>query len=137
MDQGNIEKAGGILIKDRKFMLERHGGKETCVIPGGKLEEGETSEQALVRELEEEFHLQISPDDLEKLGTFTAQAVHTPTRLVNIHTFLIHKWSDDIRLDDGIEEVVWINSKNAGEFELSSIALHNILPLLVEKGLID
>ena len=49
----------------------------------------------------------------------------------------LKKWEGEMHLDDGIEEVVWINSKNAHEYELSSIALGNILPLLLEKGLID
>lgn len=137
MHTKNIQRAGGILIKDRKFMLERHGGKLTCLVPGGKLEPGETPEQALVREFEEEFHLEISIADLELLGTFTAQAVHSPESQVTLHTFLIQKWVDNLVLDDGIESVVWINSKNVKDYELGQIALKNVLPLLVEKNLID
>src|SRR5688500_4909971 len=48
--RGDIYKAAGILIKDRKTVVERSQGKPVFVQPGGRIEEGETAEQALVRE---------------------------------------------------------------------------------------
>jgi 8-oxo-dGTP diphosphatase len=136
IDAGKMRKAGGILIVDRKFMLEKHGGNDTYVVPGGKLEAGETARQALVREFNEEFHVGFNPDDAVALGTFEARAVHSPDRIVSIDAFLIPRWIGDMRLDDGIEEVIWINSKNVQDYKVSSIALE-ILPLLATRGLID
>ena len=137
MNENNIQKAGGILLQDRKFMLEKHGGNDTYVVPGGKLEIGETPEQALVREFQEEFHLSLLPTNLEALGIFEAQAVHSPDKVVTIYTFLVTTWSGELQLDDGIEEVLWVNSKNIHNYAVSSIALANVLPLLLAKGLID
>jgi 8-oxo-dGTP diphosphatase len=137
MDAEIIHKAGGILIHDRKIMLERHGGVDTYILPGGKLEEGETPAQALIRELQEEFAISVSEDVLEAVGSFQSPAVHRPDRIVHIDAFIVKKWDGEITLHDGIEEVIWINSLDKDRLKLSSIVLQHILPLLVEKGLID
>ena len=61
----------GIVQKDNKFLLglRTPGGDvgERWEFPGGKCEEGETHEQALIREYEEELAVRIS------VGRFIAQ----------------------------------------------------------------
>ena len=52
MDQKvDIHKAAGILIKDRKLLVVRGEGKDFFKSPEGKLDPGENSVEALVREL--------------------------------------------------------------------------------------
>ena len=72
--QVDIHKAGGILIKDRKFLVERSKGKQFFIAPGGSLELDETPKQALVRELLEEFQITIREEDLTDFGIFFAPA---------------------------------------------------------------
>src|SRR4051812_20782408 len=52
--QVDIHKAGGIIIRDKKLLVERSKGKDFFKTPGGSIELGETPKQALVRELLEE-----------------------------------------------------------------------------------
>lgn len=137
MELSSIQKAGGLLIRDRKVMLERHGGNEVYIIPGGKLEPGETAQQALVRELFEEFGITVVIDDLQEVGSFTSPAVHSPDRIVEIETFIVKKWSGEIILQEGIEGIVWMNSKNVIDYKVSPIAEKHIIPLLLEMELID
>ncbi len=49
-------RATAVVVKDGKLlMIHRHKhGEEYWVLPGGKVDEGETSEQAVIRELDEE-----------------------------------------------------------------------------------
>lgn len=49
-----------VLLTKRPESLRRHAGQ--YALPGGRLDEGETSEQAALRELHEELRLELSPD---------------------------------------------------------------------------
>jgi len=54
-------RAGIVLIKDDKVaLIERHrAGLEYCVFPGGGVDEGETVEQAAIREAMEELGVEV------------------------------------------------------------------------------
>ena len=60
----DIHKAAGIIIRDRKILIERSYGKDTFMAPGGKLEQGETPSEAAIRELKEEFQLDVKASAL-------------------------------------------------------------------------
>lgn len=55
-------RAGVIIIEDNKVaLIERHrAGLEYFVFPGGGVDEGESSEQAAIREAEEELGIQVA-----------------------------------------------------------------------------
>jgi 8-oxo-dGTP diphosphatase len=55
-------RAGVVLIEnDKVALIERHrAGKHYYVFPGGGVDEGETSEQAAIREMEEETGLRVT-----------------------------------------------------------------------------
>ena len=58
-------RAVAILIKDNKVLLiHRKNEKEYFVFPGGGVENGETVEQAVVRELKEETTINVKIDRL-------------------------------------------------------------------------
>ena len=57
----------GVLIKDGKVLLGRHtygAGKGKLIVPGGYMSEGETPQEALVREYEEETGVIVKPLDI-------------------------------------------------------------------------
>lgn len=55
-------RVAGIIIKDGKILLMRRvkNGEEYFVFPGGGVEEGETQEDALKREIKEEVNLDVN-----------------------------------------------------------------------------
>ncbi|MDX2157995.1 MAG: CoA pyrophosphatase [Hyphomicrobiaceae bacterium] len=51
-----------VLLTKRPESLRRHAGQ--YALPGGRLDTGETVEQAALRELHEELRLELGPDDI-------------------------------------------------------------------------
>ena len=47
----DIYRVVGIIIKDKKLLFARATGEDFFFGPGGKIEDGETPEQAMIREL--------------------------------------------------------------------------------------
>jgi len=135
-EQIDIRKSGGVLIRDRKFLIVRPYGKDIFLAPGGKLESDETATQALVREMIEEVQLEINETTLEKLGTFYALAAGNESKKLEMTVFIIHDFTGEPIPSSEIEEMRWINTESTG-FQLGSIFEHDVMPLLKQKDLID
>lgn len=134
--RGDIHKAAGILIKDRKTVVERSLGKPAFVQPGGRIEAGETAAQALVRELKEEFAIDVDEADLEAFGTYTAEAANHPSQKVHMEVFMVKKWRGAIKPNGEVEELLWVDSNLPKGVEIGSIFVHEIVPRLKQLDLI-
>lgn len=130
-----IRKAAGIIISNQELLVERSIGKDFYIAPGGKIEQGESAEQALVRELEEELDIQIKQSDLRFFGSFHAAAANSPSQTVQMEVFLVSDWQGNIVANES-QELQWINSKTAINFPIGSIFLHQVLPKLVKAKLV-
>ncbi len=53
----------GVIVKDDKYLVQNIGGKDYYVLPGGHVRVGETSEEALIREIKEEVGIDIVRED--------------------------------------------------------------------------
>jgi len=133
----DIHKAAGIIIKDRKILVEKSKNKEFFIAPGGSIEQGESSEQALVRELMEEFQVKVNMTDLVKFGTFCHPAAGQDEKLVCMEVFTVKTWSGKIKQDNEVEKVLWLTSKIPEGLKVGSIIEKEIIPRLKEKDLID
>ena len=132
----DIHKAGGILIKDRKFLVERSKEKQFFIAPGGSIEKGETSKQALIRELMEEFKIIVAENDLEEFGIFYASAAGQEDKYLQMDVFLVHSWEGEPTPDNEVEEFLWIDSNLSLDIKIGSIFEHEVLPRLKERDLI-
>ena len=96
-----VEVAVGVLIRPNgDFLLtSRPPGKVYegyWEFPGGKLESGETVEQALRRELQEEIGISIGPVQAWKVET-----VDYPHALVRLNFCKVFEWSDALHMHEG------------------------------------
>jgi 8-oxo-dGTP diphosphatase len=66
-------RTAGLIIENGKLLLISHkkNGKEYWLVPGGGVDFGESSHQALVREMKEELSIDVEPGDL----LFTADSI--------------------------------------------------------------
>jgi 8-oxo-dGTP diphosphatase len=100
LDRPMLDVAVGILIQpDGRFLLtSRPQGKVYAgywEFPGGKLEVGESVEQALVRELSEELGIALQPQDVLR---WKQQVVDYPHALVRLNFCKLHVWQGALQM---------------------------------------
>ncbi len=127
------------IVNDRQEMLVVRRAKEpakgTLDLPGGFCDMGETVEEGMIREIEEETGLQVH--DIQYL--FSSPNVYQYSGM-GIHTldmdFLVRVKGDTIavRAADDAAEAIWIpiNKVNPAEFGLTSIR-NAVIRFLDEK----
>ena len=104
-----IDKLAWIEIQDGKILTARSENKDKFYIPGGKRENGESDEQALIREIREELSVEIDFNSISYFGTFEAQAHgHDPNVLVKM-TCYFSEYSGIIKAASEIAEVAWLS----------------------------
>ena len=111
-----------------RLLLVRKAGTTAFMQPGGKPEPGETAAQTLVRELAEEVGLQLTLDDLEPLGEFTAHAANEPGFLVIADVFRVDIGDQTPVPDAEIAELRWITRAEASTLEVAPLAAQYFLP---------
>ena len=133
----DIYKAAGIIIQDRKLLFTRAQGMDIFIDPGGKIEQGETAKQALVRELKEELSITVDEADLEPFGEFTAEAANHTGKTVHMQAFVVKKWAGTITASAEIGELRWLTAKVPTDIQVGSIFGGKVLPRLKKQGLVD
>lgn len=96
-----VQVAVGVLVRpDGQFLLtSRPPGKVYegyWEFPGGKLEAGETVEQALRRELQEEIGITIG-----KVLPWRVETVDYPHALVQLNFCKVHEWTGTLQMHEG------------------------------------
>jgi 8-oxo-dGTP pyrophosphatase MutT (NUDIX family) len=133
----DIYKSGGILLRDRKLLVSRSKGKDVFVAPGGKVMNGETAKQALIRELTEEFRIKTEENNLEYFGTFFAKAAGNEENQLKMDVYIVKSWKGEIVPDSEIEEIKWISFLQSKDMKIGSIFEHEVIPRLKDENLID
>jgi 8-oxo-dGTP diphosphatase len=95
-----VEVAVGVLMQpDGSFLLtSRPAGKPYAgywEFPGGKLEAGESIEEALSRELNEELGLTMC-----EAKAWKVEVVDYPHALVRLHFFKVTQWSGELQMKE-------------------------------------
>lgn len=100
------------------------------MLPGGKLEPGESAADAARREIAEEIGVEVG--ELTLLGELTADAANEPGSLVSSTVYLAELTSEP-RPEAEIDEIRWIPidpPRAEADDELAPLLLHEVLPLL-------
>lgn len=108
--------AGAIIYKDRKILLQKRGDDGTWSIHGGSLELGETVEETVRRELEEEIG--VKPINLKFYKVFSGEDMHyvcpngDEVYCVNV-IFLCDEYEGELKQDDDeVVELKWFDIDN-------------------------
>jgi 8-oxo-dGTP diphosphatase len=131
----DIHKAGLLYVNAGRILLcRKKRGSSLLILPGGKLEAGETAEQCLHRECREELG-DVEIGNLKHLGNYESPAAGDEHKIVRIELF-----AGDLIGTPGaqaeIGELVWFGPGD--DPSLLAPSLRNvILPDLMWRGIID
>ncbi|WP_407482820.1 NUDIX hydrolase [Elizabethkingia meningoseptica] len=129
-----IDKLAWIELKDKAVLSTKSYGKDKYYLPGGKREPGETDEQALVREINEELSVTIDNKTLNYIGTFEAQAHGHEEGILVKMTCYAAEYSGELKASSEIEEMKWL--KYSDKDKISEVD-KLIFDSLKDKGLLD
>ena len=112
-----IEVVAGVIYKDNKFLIAQRNLKKAqgglWEFPGGKVENNESKESALIREIKEEFDADI------KVEKYIGENIHHyPERDIKLIFYKARLLSDEIKLLEH-EDYRWIEKEDRQKYEFA------------------
>lgn len=113
-----IAAVGAVALRAGHLLLIRRGhapSRGRWSLPGGRVEPGETAEQALAREMTEETGLVV------EVGDFVGEVVRAGPGDVTyrIRDFLVTPIGGAERAGDDAKDLAWVRVEELGRFRLS------------------
>jgi|SRR5262245_13924872 len=112
-----------------EILLVRKRATTRFMLPGGKIDSGETAFGALERELREELGCGFEHPDARFLGVFSAAAAHEPGQLVTAHVYAVALSGAAVPAAE-IEELTWMDANTPDRLPLAPLIQDVILPLV-------
>ena len=117
MSKKQFEVVAAVIEKDNKLFCCQRGNKGECAFkwefPGGKIEEGETKLEALIREIQEELNCSI------KINKFITTVNHEyNTFSLIMHVYLCELIEGEPVLSEHINSV-WCERDKLGELDFA------------------
>ena len=130
-----VRVVAGIIIEDGKvFATQRGYGefKDGWEFPGGKIEQGETPEEAVVREIMEELDTEVEVKEL-----FDTVEYDYPKFHLSMDCFICKIKKGDLVLKEH-EAAKWLTKEKLGTVEwLTKETLHTVDWLPADYGLVE
>ena len=116
-----------IIKKDNHFLIVKRNRKKHLGLkwefPGGKVQENETFEEALIREIKEELNIKISLQDKIAEEKYKDEKID-----IVLHYFLCTQEGGTIKLNEH-EDLAWVEKKYFDKYDFAE-GDKNILALL-------
>ena len=125
----HIEVVAAIIQKDGKIFATQRGYgdfKDWWEFPGGKMEPGETREEALVREIREELSTEIKIDKHLSTVEWDYPAFH-----LTLHCYMCRLGSEEMHLNEH-EAAKWVDGESIYSLKWLP-ADEDVLPLITEE----
>jgi 8-oxo-dGTP diphosphatase len=113
-----LKVVAALVKKDNKYLIARriYGDPESVgkwEFPGGKIEENETEEHAVEREIKEEFELDIQADQF-----ITNSIYEYPNKLIDLRLIHCHYIKGEFHLHDH-SEYQFVSKEHLLEYDLA------------------
>lgn len=103
-------KAAGVCLRDGKLLLLKKRGLDWWILPGGRVEEKETPEAALAREMREELQCGVENNGL--IGCFLDDYIEFPEQKIAVLAFETALVGEP-RISNEIIEAKWFPAEEA------------------------
>ncbi|WP_344255405.1 NUDIX domain-containing protein [Terrabacter carboxydivorans] len=118
------------LVRDGRLLTVRKAGTAGFMLPGGKIDPGESEREAAVREVMEEVGVDVS-DSGEPLGRFHDVAANEPGAFVDATVFVTHlRPHDDPAPLAEIAEQRWLDLDGELPPDLAPLLSNHVVPSL-------
>ena len=128
------ERVAALIVKNKKLLLVTGYDESIYWTPGGKIEQGESFEGCLKREVFEELRITIT-----KAEKYTSKEYFNPvlkTRQVS-HYFLV-EFEGKVSPSKEISKIIWYSKENLAKKQpkISEIVEEEIIPQMIKEGLL-
>ena len=133
-----MEVVGTMFFQNGKLLIDKPRKKPTFQMIGGKVEEGETTREAAIRECHEELGEKAIFDEslLEFVMDFEEIATSDPTKRIHMNIFQYKgQLKGELTVSEEIERFMWFGADDDRSI-LSNTLKNEIVPYCIEKGLI-
>jgi len=117
------------VVRDGALLTVRKRGTSKFMLPGGKLEPGESFVDCAVREAAEEVGLKLVAADLVEIGDWTVAAANEPGALVRSVVFAAPPGQPEATTQGEIEELRWLPLGERSP-DLAPLLVEHVLPAL-------
>ena len=131
--RGPVVGVGGVVIRDGKVLLIQRGKeplKGRWVIPGGTVELGETLEQAVEREVQEETGIHVRPREVVLVFDRIERAGGEVAYHYVIVDYLCEDLGGTLRAGSYAQDAVFVGLGDLPRYDLPSAALELVLKAL-------
>ena len=122
-----IIKQGGKILGTQRGYGDFAGGWE---FPGGKIEPGETPEEAIVREIHEELEVHIAVDSFITMVDYDYDTFH-----LHMHCFLCHVASGKLELHEHMA-ARWLDASNVDTVDWLP-ADEGVIQAIKDQGILE
>jgi len=133
-----IEVVGTMFFRNGKLLIDKPRSKPTFQMIGGKVEKGETTREAAIRECHEELGENAIFDEnlIEFVMDFEEIATSDPSKKIHMNIFQYNgELKGELTISEEIESFMWFGANNDRKI-LSNTLKNEIIPYCISKGLI-
>ena len=133
-----MKVVGTLFIRDNKLLLVKPSRRPTYQLPAGKVEEGETTLQAAIRECHEELGNNALFDESKFKFIMDFEEIASSDNMTPIHFYLFMyegKLEGTLQESEEIEYFIWYETKMGSDM-LSNTLNNEVIPYCIENNLI-
>ena len=103
--------AGLVVVRENKLLLAYSKNKKAWYLPGGKIDDGENSLEAVQREILEELNVKLDTERLKYYCHITAPAYGESTNIIMEQDCFLYELTETIEPNNEIGEVKFFDIK--------------------------